>query len=61
MQKRDYTVFPDEPADLYIKEEDGESLKDGLSIKKPMRGPFDTVPGRVSSTDYYDPLQPEEK
>ena len=59
MPRRDYTIFPGEPADMFDKPDDGESLKDGLSIKKPLRGPYDTVPGRVTSTDYNDPLTPE--
>lgn len=41
------------------KEGDGGSLKDGLSVKKPLRGPYEGVPARESSTDYCEPLTPK--
>ena len=49
----------DFPGEEKPKPESGESLKDGLSRKKPLRGPYERVPGRVESTDYYNPLTPE--
>jgi hypothetical protein len=32
---------------------DGDSLKEGLSCKKPLREPWEGLPSRENSTDYH--------
>lgn len=37
-------------------EEKYDGLKEGLSEKKKLRGPYEDVPGRAKSTEYHDKL-----
>jgi hypothetical protein len=39
----------------------GESLKEGLSCRKPLRKPYEGIASREKSTDYHNPLIPGEK
>ena len=47
------TIFPFNFEEKKEAAGDGDSLKEGLSCKKPLREPWEGLPSRENSTDYY--------
>lgn len=44
------------PEKIKEQEKEHDGLKEGLSTKKNLRGPYEDIPGRAKSTEYHDKL-----